>query len=127
MNNKNIENNVELDLRVSCDIFWKYEMKVKIDKNDYIESDNRDEINNGCCDHCKSPTFSRLERYLCDTMIAYIHEDLAMNGHDEKIAHLCEKSGKFHIHGHTTHSLLQLQSNRSNPEERVYIYICTHC
>jgi len=120
MNNKNSENNIELDLRVSCDIFWKYEMKVIINKNDYIETNYIvDEINNSCCDHCKSPIFSRLERYLCDTMIAYIHEDLAITGDDKKILQLCERSGKFHIHGHTTNTILNNQNS--------LIYICSHC
>ena len=118
MNNKDIENNVELELRVSCEIFWKYEMKLIINKNDYIESNISNEINNGCCDHSKSRTFSRLERYLCDSMISYIHEDLAINGDDVKILQLCERSGKFHIHGQTTNSLL----NNHNS-----IFICSHC
>jgi hypothetical protein len=119
MNSKDIDRIVELDLRVSCEIFWKYEMKLCVNRDEFIESGDMNEINNGCCDHCKSPIFSRLERFLCDSMISYIHEDLAINGNDEKILKLCEISSKFHIHGQTTHSLLNNNNN--------LIYICSHC
>ncbi len=112
---------VQLDLRVSCEIFWKYEMKLEVDSADFIEPNDIDIINNGCCDHCKTATFSRLERYLCDAMISHIHEDLALNGDNEKIETLCNISSKFHIHGQTTNSILNNNNNSS------IIYICTHC
>ena len=75
----------------------------------------------------KTPVFSRLERHLCDAMIAHIHEDLAINNDEEKIQQLCEISNKFHIHGHTTRSLLQFQSNAPHADHGGCIYICTHC
>ena len=119
---------VTLDLRVSCNTFWKYEMKLTVDRNEYIDSDNNNNLNiNGCCNEKKTATFSRLERDLCDAMIAHIHEDLLLNGQEELVEKLSEVSSKFHIHGHTTHSLLYRQSNAPHADHGGCIYICTHC
>lgn len=131
-------NTVTLDLRVSCNTFWKYQMNLTIDRDDFIESN--DEINsnsaninvnvNTCFHGNKTPVFSRLERHLCDAMIAHIHEDLLLNGQEgqeDQIEKLCEISSKFHIHGHTTNSLLYHQSNAPHADHGGCIYICTHC
>ena len=124
----NNANTVTLDLRVSCNTFWKYEMKLTVDRNEYIDSDNNNNLNiNGCCHEKKTATFSRLERDLCDAMIAHIHEDLLLNGQEELVEKLSEVSSKFHIHGHTTHSLLYRQSNAPHADHGGCIYICTHC
>ena len=120
-------NTVTLDLRVSCDTFWKYEMKLTVDRDEYIDPDNNNLNINGCCHEKKTATFSRLERDLCDAMIAHIHEDLLLSGDEDKVQKLCEVSSKFHIHGHTTHSLLYRQSNAPHADHGGCIYICTHC
>jgi hypothetical protein len=134
-------NHVTLDLRVSCNTFWKYEMKLSVNRDDYVEPNENNIVRNGFCaggggaagsscfnsDNKKTPTFSRLERHLCDAMIAHIHEDLAINGQDGLIEKLCEISSKFHIHGHTTNSLLYHQSNAPHADHGGLIYICTHC
>ena len=136
-NNENNSNHVTLDLRVSCNTFWKYEMKLAVNRDDFVEP-NENDIVNGCgggaaanscfnSDNKKTRTFSRLERHLCDTMIAHIHEDLALTGQEELIEKLCEISSKFHIHGHTTRSLLYHQSNYPHADHGGLIYICTHC
>jgi hypothetical protein len=119
-------NMVTLDLRVSCDTFWKYQMNYKVNRDEYHDPDNNLNIN-GCCHEKKTATFSRLERELCDAMIAHIHEDLLLNGQEEQIQKLCEISNKFHIHGHTTRSLLYHQSNAPHADHGGLIYICTHC
>ena len=121
-------NTVTLDLRVSCSIFWKYEMKYTIDRDEYVDYDNNSNINkNGCCHETKTAVFSRLERELCDAMIAHIHQDLLINGQEEQVQKLCELSSKFHIHGHTTRSLLYQQSNAPHADHGGLIYICSHC
>lgn len=121
-------NMVTLDLRVSCNTFWKYEMKLTVDRDEYVDSNNNLNINgNGCCHEKKTATFSRLERDLCDAMIAHIHEDLLLNGQEEQIQRLCEVSSKFHIHGHTTRSLLYQQSNAPHADHGGIIFICSHC
>ena len=135
-NNNN--NRVTLDLRVSCNTFWKYEMKLDVNRDDFVEPNENDIVNGGCgggaaggscfnSDNKKTRTFSRLERFMCDAMIAHSHEDLAMNGQEELIEKLCEISSKFHIHGHTTRSLLYHQSNYPHADHGGLIYICTHC
>lgn len=141
-NGNNNGNNVTLDLRMSCNTFWKYEMKLLVNRDDFIEQNDNDILNSGggaygsggayggSCfndDNKKTRTFSRLERFLCDSMIAHIHEDLATNGQEELIEKLCDISSKFHIHGHTTRSLLYLQSNAPHADHGGCIYICTHC
>lgn len=129
-------NHVTLDLRVSCNTFWKYEMKLPVNRDDFIEPNDNDIMNGGgvgaggSCfnsDNKKTRTFSRLERFMCDAMIAHIHEDLAVNGQEELIEKLCDISSKFHIHGHTTKSLLYHQSNAPHADHGGCIYICTHC
>ena len=130
-------NYITLDLRVSCNTFWKYEMKLSINRDDYVEPNENDIVNGGCgggaasscfnSDNKKTRTFSRLERFMCDAMIAHIHEDLAINGQEELIEKLCDISSKFHIHGHTTRSLLYHQSNAPHADHGGCIYICTHC
>ena len=119
-------NTVTLDFRVSCNTFWKYEMKLTVDRDEYVDPDNNFNIN-GCCHEQKTATFSRLERDLCDAMIAHIHEDLLLNGQEELVEKLSEVSSKFHIHGHTTRSLLYQQSNAPHADHGGLIYICTHC
>ncbi len=135
--NSNISNAngniVTLDLRVSCNTFWKYHMDLTIDRDEFVESNdesnsNSGNINGNTCFHGKKThVFSRLERHLCDAMIAHIHEDLLLNGQEDQIEKLCEVSSKFHIHGHTTNSLLYHQSNAPHADHGGSIYICTHC
>jgi hypothetical protein len=112
-------NTITLDLHVSCKIFSKYQLKVHVDCDDYLGW--TDDIN------MLNSSFSRLERYLCDTMISHIHEDLALNNDQDKIEQLCEIASKFHIHGHTAESILVRQANSANAEQGGVIYICTHC
>lgn len=124
-------NTVILDLRVSCNTFWKYEMKLTVDRDEYFDDPDNNlnrNLNININGHeKKTATFSRLERYLCDAMIAHIHEDLLLNGQEELVEKLSEVSSKFHIHGHTTHSLLYQQSNAPHADHGGLIYICTHC
>ena len=129
-------NYITLDLRVSCNTFWKYEMKLPVNRDDFVEQNDNDIVNGGgayaagSCfnsDNKKTRTFSRLERFMCDAMIAHIHEDLAINGQEELIEKLCDISSKFHVHGHTTRSLLYHQSNAPHADHGGCIYICTHC
>lgn len=113
-------------------------MKLSINRDDYVEPNENDIVNGGggggaaggSCfnsDNKKTRTFSRLERFMCDAMISHIHEDLAINGQEELIEKLCDISSKFHVHGHTTRSLLYHQSNAPHADHGGCIYICTHC
>ena len=113
-------NTVTLDLHVSCTIFYKYQLQLQVNCDDYLDNNINSNITN-------ASSFSRLERYLCDAMISHIHEDLALNNDEEKIQQLCDISSKFHIHGHTAESLLLHQSNSPHADHNGIIYICTHC
>ena len=108
--NTNINDEVELKLHVSCSVFWKYELKHRVNRNEYANN-----------------PFSILERDLCDAMIQHIHQDLALNNDENMIQQLCEISSKFHIHGHTTESLLFHQTNAPHADHGGIIYLCTHC
>jgi hypothetical protein len=113
-------------------------MKLAVNRDDFVEP-NENDINcggggggaaGGNCfnsDNKKTRTFSRLERFMCDAMIAHIHEDLVLTGQEDLIEKLCDISSKFHIHGHTTRSLLYHQSNYPHADHGGLIYICTHC
>ena len=48
-NNQNNGNNITLDLRVSCNTFWKYEMKLTVNRDDFVEpnANNANDINCG--------------------------------------------------------------------------------
>lgn len=120
-------NTVTLDLRVSCNIFEKYEMKLTVDRDEYHDPENNTYFRSCFGHEQKTAMYSRLERDLCDAMIAHIHEDLLLNGQEEQVQKLCEVSSKFHIHGHTTHSLLYQQSNAPHADHGGIIYICSHC
>ena len=47
-NNDNNSNHVTLDLRVSCNTFWKYEMKLNINRDNFVEPNENDIVNGGC-------------------------------------------------------------------------------
>ena len=66
-NNQNNGNNITLDLRVSCNTFWKYEMKLTVNRDDFVEpnANNANDINCGgggagsggsCCSDAKKNT-----------------------------------------------------------------------
>ena len=74
INNSN-SNNITLDLRVSCEVFWKYQLMLKVNCDDFVEPIS----NINCHTDAKTPVFSRLERHLCDAMISHIHEDLLID------------------------------------------------
>ncbi len=42
-------NHVTLDLRVSCNTFWKYEMKLDVNRDDFVEPNENDIVNGGGC------------------------------------------------------------------------------
>jgi hypothetical protein len=47
-------NTVTLDLRVSCNTFWKYEMKLRVNRDEYVDPDNNNLNINGCCHEKKN-------------------------------------------------------------------------
>ena len=70
-NNNNIPS-VTLRLVMSCDIFWKYEMDIVVDRQRFDPKfTNRDQD--------ETEAFDTLSRHLCYEMKKYIHGDLTRN------------------------------------------------
>ena len=120
-------NTVTFDLYISCDALGKYQMKLILNRDKYYDTENNTYFRTCFGHEQKTAMYSRLERDLCDAMIAHIREDLLLNGQEEQVQKLCEVSSKFHVHGDTTRSLLYQQSNAPHADHGGLIYICTHC
>ena len=127
-NTKNINNtnnnipSVTLHLVMSCDIFWKYEMDIVVDRQQFDPKfTNRDQD--------ESEAFDILSRHLCAEMKKYIHADLTQNAEHGLIRKLEEVYPKFHIHGLTTHEILYPFDPHNSAHSRGdgKIFICTHC
>ena len=120
-NNNNISN-VTLHLVMSCDVFWKYEMDIVIDRRVFDPKfTNRDQE--------ESEAFDNLSRHLCTEMKKHIHADLTQNAEYGLIRKLEEVFPKFHIHGLTTHEILYPFDPHNSAHSRGdgKIFICTHC
>lgn len=142
---KNITSTVMLELRVSCDTFWKYSFHVPIHVNDYYDNNSRNmnrmrdnQINNpnshsATCEIGRigqnDPMFVRLESYLVDYVIDGIYEDVSTQTNNHELLQiLLKKARKFHIHGRTVEDILFPNSNpNSHSTEGYIVYICTHC
>ena len=120
-NNNNIPS-VTLRLVMSCDIFWKYEMDIVIDRQRFDPKfTNRDQD--------ETEAFDTLSRHLCYEMKKYIHGDLTRNAEHGLIRKLEEVYPKFHIHGLTTHEILYPFAPHNSAHSRGdgKVFICTHC
>ena len=120
-NNNNIPS-VTLRLVMSCDVFWKYEMDIVVDRQQFdpkLINRNQEE----------SEAFDILSRHLCAEMKKHIHADLTQNADHGLIRKLEEVFPKFHIHGLNTHEILYPFDVRNSAHSRGdgKIFICTHC
>jgi hypothetical protein len=120
-NNNNIPN-VTLRLVMSCDTFWKYEMDIVVDRQQFdpkFTNRNQEE----------SEAFDNLSRHLCAEMKKHIHTDLTQNAEHSLIRKLEEIFPKFHIHGLTTHEILYPFDPQNSAHSRGdgKVFICTHC
>jgi hypothetical protein len=120
-NNNNIPS-VTLHLVMSCDVFWKYEMDIVIDRRVFdpkFTNRNQEE----------SEAFDNLSRHLCTEMKKHIYTDLTQNAEHGLIRKLEEIFPKFHIHGLTTHEILYPFDPHNSAHSRGdgKIFICTHC
>jgi hypothetical protein len=120
-NDNNIPS-VTLRLVMSCDVFWKYEMDIVVDRQQFdpkLTNRNQEE----------SEAFDILSRHLCAEMKKHIHADLTQNAEHGLIRKLEEIYPKFHIHGLNTHEILYPFDVRNSAHSRGdgKIFICTHC
>ena len=125
INNNNYNNNgnpdiVCLILSMSCDIFWDYEMPIKIDRRQFSRKyTNRTE----------EESFKTLSEFLCNQMKMHIQDCLIDEGKRENLQILEKVFPKFHIHGLTSHEILYPNdpSNSIHCRGDSKIFICTHC
>jgi hypothetical protein len=122
-NNKN--NNIEPDivgliLSMSCDVFWKYEMPIKIDRREFSRK---------YTNQTEEEAFQTLSEFLCNQMKMHIEDCLIEEGNQEKLPILEKVFPKFHIHGLTSHEILYPTdpSNSDHCRGDSKIFICTHC
>ena len=120
-NNNNIQS-ITLRLVMSCDVFWKYEMDIVVDRQQFdpkLTNRNQEE----------SEAFDILSHHLCAEMKKHIHADLTQNAEHGLIRKLEEIYPKFHIHGLNTHEILYPFDPHNSAHSRGdgKIFICTHC
>jgi hypothetical protein len=120
-NNKNARNVfVSLTLSMSCDIFWKYEVTLYVDRRQFSRKyTNRTE----------EEALQTLSQFLCLRMKQHIEDDLIISGKRDMLSKLEEVFPKFHIHGQTSHEILYPNdpSNSAHCRGDGKIFICTHC
>lgn len=123
-NNNNNNNNqpdvVGLILSMSCDVFWKYEMPIKIDRRQFSKKyTNRTE----------REAFQTLSEFLCNQMKMHIEDCLINEGNRDQLPILEKVFPKFHIHSLTSHEILYPNdpSNSDHCRGDSKIFICTHC
>jgi hypothetical protein len=133
---------ITLDVRISCDTFWKYKFNIPIRIRDYYDANERNIRHNNIniqSDTCEignigrsDPRFLKLESYLVDYAIDFIYHDIVQNHQEHYIPVLLKKARKFHIHGRTLDDLLcPMNSENRNIDTHMtpenIVYICTHC
>jgi hypothetical protein len=119
-NANNIPNNVTLQLVMSCEVFWDYEVDVTVNRLQYDPKyTNRP----------KDEAFQKLSQFLCSQMKQHIEDCLIDDGKRDMLSKLEEVYPKFHIHGLTAHEILYprdpTNSAHSRGDEK--IFICTLC
>jgi len=120
-NNKNLGSDfVSLTLSMSCETFWKYELKINV---------NRIQFSKRYINSSEEEAFQRLSQFLCLQMKKHIEDDLINEGKREMLAKLEEIFPMFHIHGQTSHEILYPNdpSNSAHCRGDGKIFICTHC
>lgn len=129
---------ITLDVRISCDTFWKYKFDIPIRIRDFYKANewkirNNNNINSNTCEigniGRRDPRFLKLESYLIDYAIQFIYDDIIQNHQEQYIPILLKKARKLHIHGRTIEDILFPASSTNDhvtTTENV-VYICTHC
>lgn len=111
---------VYINLSMSCDIFYKYELTIPINRIEYSRKyTNRSE----------KETFKNISDFLCNCMKKYIEDSLISEGQRDMLPKLEKIFPKFHIHGLTSHEILYPfdPSNSSHCRGDSKVFICSHC
>jgi hypothetical protein len=118
--NNNNANNVKLRLVMSCEVFWKYETDVLVNRILYHPKyTNRTE----------KEAFESLSQFLSLHMKKHIEDQLISTGERDLLPKLEQLYSKFHIHGQTVHEILYPHdpTNSDHCRGDGKIFICTHC
>jgi hypothetical protein len=118
--NNTASDTVNLILSMSCDVFWKYEFPVTIDRRQFSRKyTNRTE----------EEAFRSLSEFLCNHMKMHIQVCLINDGNRDQLPILEKVFPKFHIHSLTSNEILYPKdpSNSDHCRGDSKIFICTHC
>jgi hypothetical protein len=111
---------VHLTLSMSCDIFWRNEFTLPVDRRQFSRK---------YTNQTEEEAFQVLSQFLCLQMKKNIEDNLISAGDRGMLAKLEEVFPKFHIHGQTSHEILYPNdpSNSDHCRGDGKIFICTHC
>jgi hypothetical protein len=111
---------VYIKLSMSCDIFYKYELTIPI---------NRIQYSRKYTNKTEKDTLQNISQFLCKRMKKYIEDSLINEGKIYMLPKLEKIFPKFHIHGLTSHEILYPydQSNSSHCRGDGKVFICSHC
>lgn len=111
---------VNIKLCMSCDVFYKYEFNIHINRSLYYKKNTN---------QSEKETFKNISDFLCNQMKKYIEDSLINEGKRYMLPELEKIFPKFHIHGVTSHEILYPSdpSNSSHCRGDGKVFICTHC
>jgi hypothetical protein len=107
-----ISDNIPIILSMSCDIFWKYEFTILVDRTQF--SSQYTHLN-------EDIAFKLLSQFLCSRMKKYIHDCLILERRRYMLSILHDVFTRSHIHGLTSSQILY----PINTQQHI-IFICTH-
>ncbi len=102
--------NLVVHLSMSCDIFWKYDCSVTIDRRKFLPK---------YTNTTDDALLKILSDFLCLQMKLYIHDDLIHTGRLELLITLHHLFTHAHIHGLSSHQIIYTLPIHT-------IFICTH-
>jgi hypothetical protein len=106
-----ISDNIPIILSMSCDIFWKYEFTILVDRTQFSRK---------YTNLSEDIAFKLLSQFLCFHMKKYIHDCLILEGRPYMLSILHDVFTRSHIHGHTSYHILYPNDTHTK------IFICTH-
>ena len=104
------DDTVVLHLSMSCEIFWKYECWVTIDRREFFPK---------YTNATEDQLLKKLSQFLCLQIKLYIHDDLILTGRTLLLFTLDSLFTHAHIHGLSSQQILYTLPIHT-------IFICTH-
>ena len=109
-----------LNLSMSCETFWEYELELSIDPTLFSTK---------YTNLTEHQAFTTLSHFICLQIKTHIHFSLLQNGQHDLLAKLDTLFPTFHIHGLSSHEILYPNDPTNSDHCRAdgKIFICTHC